>query len=409
MRLSRLSREDVTLCLLPALPISKGQKRKADFMRSTLNSAVVLAIGLVLGVVAPGPATAAPQKSQAADFEAVTVADGLDHPWGLAFLPDGQMLVTERDGNLRRIARDGGVSAPISGVPEVFARGQGGLLDVVLHPDYASNGWLYLSFSNPGTEGARTAVARAQLAEDALRDVAIIFVAENASSGGRHFGSRLAFGADGKLYVSVGERGQADEAQNLSNHNGTVLRLNDDGSIPGDNPFIGRTNAHPATYSYGHRNPQGMAVHPIRGEVWVHEHGPQGGDEINLLKAGANYGWPLVTFGRSYAGFPIGDGTSAPGLEPPLHHWTPSIAPSGMAFYTGAAFPGWANNLFVGSLKFQYLARVVLDGTRVVSEERLLEDQFGRIRDVREGPDGLLYLLTDEGEGRLIRIQPVSR
>lgn len=375
-------------------------------MRLTSSGALALATALFLGVLSSGAATADVQKSQVADFEAVVVANGLDHPWGLAFLPDGQMLVTERDGNLRRITRDGSVSAPISGVPEVFARGQGGLLDVVLHPDYASNGWLYLSYAKSGVNGARTAVARARLDGEALRDVTTIFVADNASSGGVHFGSRLAFDPDGKLYVSVGERGQADEAQDLSNHNGTVLRLSDDGSIPEDNPFIGRAGVHPSTYSYGHRNPQGMAVHPVRGEVWVHEHGPQGGDEINLVKSGANYGWPRVTFGRSYSGFSIGEGTGAPGLEPPLHHWTPSIAPSGMAFYTGAAFPGWNGNLFVGSLKFQYLARVVLDGTRVVSEERLIEDQFGRIRDVRQGPDGMLYVLTDEGEGRLVRIQP---
>ena len=370
-------------------------------MRSTSNGGLALAVGLAYCVLGTGPITAEVQKSQAADFEAVIVADGLDHPWGLAFLPDGQMLVTERDGSLRRIAADGSVSKPITGVPEVFARGQGGLLDVVLHPDYRSNGWLYLSYSKTGAGGAK-------LSGDALRDVTTIFVADNGSSGGRHFGSRLAFGPDGKLYVSVGERGQADKAQDLTNHNGTVVRLNDDGSIPADNPFVGQADVPPSTYSFGHRNPQGMAVHPVRGEVWVNEHGPQGGDEINLVKSGANYGWPLVTFGRSYAGFAIGEGTSAPGLEPPLHHWTPSIAPSGMAFYTGAAFPGWEGNLFVGSLKFQYLARVVLDGTRVVSEERLLEDQFGRVRDVRQGPDGFLYLLTDEGDGRLVRLQPAA-
>lgn len=378
-------------------------------MKSTSSGALALTIGLVFGPLSSEPVIAEVQKSQVAEFEAVIIADDLDHPWGLAFLPDGQMLVTERDGNLRRIAPDGGISNPLSGVPQVSARGQGGLLDVILHPDYQSNGWLYLSYSKPGPDGASTAVARAKLDGDALRDVTTIFVADNASSGGVHFGSRLAFGSDGKLYVSVGERGQAEEAQNLSNHNGTVLRLNDDGSIPADNPFVGRADVHPSTYSYGHRNPQGMATHPTAGDIWVHEHGPQGGDEINLLKAGANYGWPQVTFGRSYAGFPIGKGTRAPGLEPPLHHWTPSIAPSGMAFYSGAAFPGWEGNLFVGSLKFQYLARVVLDGTRVVSEERLIEDQFGRVRDVRQGPDGLLYVLTDEGDGQLVRLQPSAR
>lgn len=378
-------------------------------MRTTAQSALALTIATMIGLSMPVTAMAETQTSQGAEFEAVVVADGLEHPWGLAFLPDGRMLVTERNGNLRVVTPDGQVSDPVLGLPEVAARGQGGLLDVILHPDYGSNGWLYLSFSRSGQKGTGTAIARARLDDTGLRDVATIFVAENEASGGRHFGSRMAFGPDGKLYVSVGDRGQDDKAQNLTNHNGTVLRLNDDGSVPSDNPFVGQANALPSTFSYGHRNPQGMAVHPIRGEVWVHEHGPQGGDEINLLKAGANYGWPLVTFGRSYSGFPIGEGTSAPGLEPPLYHWTPSIAPSGMAFYTGAAFPGWKDNLFVGSLKFQYLARVVLDGSRVVTEERLLEDQFGRIRDVRQGPDGLLYVLTDEDDGRLVRLQPPAR
>ncbi len=378
-------------------------------MRTTAQSALALTIATMIGLSMPVTATAETQTSQGAEFEAVVVADGLEHPWGLAFLPDGRMLVTERNGNLRVVTPDGQVSDPVLGLPEVAARGQGGLLDVILHPDYGSNGWLYLSFSRSGQNGTGTAIARARLDDTGLRDVATIFMAENEASGGRHFGSRMAFGPDGKLYVSVGDRGQDDKAQNLANHNGAVLRLNDDGSVPSDNPFVGQANALSSTFSYGHRNPQGMAVHPTRGEVWIHEHGPQGGDEINLLKAGANYGWPLVTFGRSYSGFPIGEGTSAPGLEPPLYHWTPSIAPSGMAFYTGAAFPGWKDNLFVGSLKFQYLARVVLDGSRVVTEERLLEDQFGRIRDVRQGPDGLLYVLTDEDNGRLVRLQPPVR
>jgi glucose/arabinose dehydrogenase len=378
-------------------------------MRTTAQSALALTIATMIGLSMPVTATAETQTSQGAEFEAVVVADGLEHPWGLAFLPDGRMLVTERNGNLRVVTPDGQVSDPVLGLPEVAARGQGGLLDVILHPDYGSNGWLYLSFSRSGQNGTGTAIARARLDDTGLRDVAMIFMAENEASGGRHFGSRMAFGPDGKLYVSVGDRGQDDKAQNLANHNGAVLRLNDDGSVPSDNPFVGQANALSSTFSYGHRNPQGMAVHPTRGEVWIHEHGPQGGDEINLLKAGANYGWPLVTFGRSYSGFPIGEGTSAPGLEPPLYHWTPSIAPSGMAFYTGAAFPGWKDNLFVGSLKFQYLARVVLDGSRVVTEERLLEDQFGRIRDVRQGPDGLLYVLTDEDNGRLVRLQPPVR
>ena len=208
--------------------------------------------------------------------------------------------------------------------------------------------------------------------------------------------------------MSAGERGNGNQAQNPKNHNGTVLRLNDDGSIPADNPFVGRDDALASIFTYGHRNPQGMIRHPVRDEIWVHEHGPQGGDEINRLVGGANYGWPVVTFGRSYAGFPIGEGSAKDGMAPPLHHWTPSIAPSGMAYYDGDAFPRWRGNLFVGSLKFRYLARLVLDGTRVVSQERLIERDFGRVRDVRQGPDGLIYVLTDESDGRLIRLQPVS-
>jgi glucose/arabinose dehydrogenase len=347
-------------------------------------------------------------KSQEHRFEAVVLADGLENPWGLAFLSGGRMLVTERPGRLRIVEEGKELSAPIAGVPEVFASGQGGLLDIVLHPDHARNGWIYFSHAIAGDGGARPAVSRAKFDGAALRDLETVFVARNPGSGGVHFGSRIAFGADGKLYVSAGERGNANQAQNPKNHNGTVLRLNDDGSVPSDNPFVGRDDALPSIFTYGHRNPQGMFRHPARGEIWVHEHGPKGGDEINRLVGGANYGWPVVTFGRSYAGFPIGEGSAKTGMTPPLHHWTPSIAPSGMAFYDGDAFPRWRGNLFVGSLKFRYLARLVLDGTRVVSEERLIEREFGRVRDVRQGPDGLIYVLTDESDGKLIRLQPVS-
>jgi len=362
---------------------------------------------LVLPVVSQS-AHAEIVQSEEHRFEAVVLADGLENPWGLSFLPDGRILVTERPGRLRVFMPGQGLSAPITGLPPVAARGQGGLLDVVLHPDYAANGWIYMSYATPHEGGARIAVSRARLDGGALRDLETIFVARNPGSGGVHFGSRLAFGSDGKLYVSVGERGNANQAQNPKNNNGTVLRLNDDGSIPADNPFVGRDDALPSIFTFGHRNPQGMIRHPTRNEIWLHEHGPKGGDEINRLIAGANYGWPVVTFGRSYAGFPIGEGSAKDGMAPPLHHWTPSIAPSGMMFYDGDAFPNWRGNLFVGSLKFRYLARLVLDGTRVVSEERLIERDFGRVRDVRQGPDGMIYVLTDESDGQLIRLQPVS-
>lgn len=362
---------------------------------------------MVLAVAAFAlPARADVIESQEHRFEVETLAAGLQNPWALAFLADGRMLITERPGRLRVLTPGQELSAPVAGLPEVFARGQGGLLDVVPHPDHAANGWIYFSYAMPDDRGARTAVGRARLDGTTLRDFERVFVAQNPGSGGRHFGSRIAFGADGKLYVSAGDRGNADAAQDVMNHNGTVLRLNDDGSVPADNPQIDRPGALRSTFSYGHRNPQGMIAHPTRNEIWVHEHGPQGGDEINRLVGGANYGWPVVTFGRSYAGFSIGEGSSKAGMEPPLHHWTPSIAPSGMAFYDGDAFPRWRNNLFVGSLKFRYLARLTLDGTRIIAEERLIAGDFGRIRDVRQGPDGLIYVLTDESDGQLIRLRP---
>jgi glucose/arabinose dehydrogenase len=369
----------------------------------TIAYGLALAAGLTL---ATSPLGAQSFESRLHGFEAVTVAAGLQHPWAVAFLPDGRMLVTERGGTMRIVSEGQGVSAPLAGVPEVYAEKQGGLLDLVLHPRYADNGWIYFTYSIPRDDGARTAVARARLAGTALRDVATIFMVENPGTGGGHFGSRLAFAPDGKLHVTAGERNRGREAQNLANQNGTTLRLNDDGTVPADNPFAGRADVVPGTFTYGLRNPQGLAVHPARGEIWAHEHGPKGGDEINLLRPGANYGWPVVTFGVSYAGLPIGEGTGKPGMTPPLHQWTPSVAPSGMAFYTGDAFPKWTGNLFVGSLKFRYLARLELDDARVVAEERLAEGGFGRVRDVRQGPDGMIYLLTDDPNGRLIRLQP---
>ena len=371
-------------------------------------SRIVFALTFVAAMAIAAPMNAQIVKSQKQSFRPVMVAGGLEHPWSLAFLPDGRMLVTERPGRLRVIA-DGRLQAePVSGVPEVVANGQGGLLDVVLHPDYAGNGWLYLSFSSPGLRGAHTAVARARLDGNRLVDLEILFKANNVAGGGVHFGSRLAFGGDGKLYITVGERGDSDRAQELDSHNGTTVRLNDDGTVPGDNPFLNTAGAMPETYSYGHRNAQGIARHPVSGDIWLNEHGPKGGDEINIVSAGVNYGWPVITYGRSYAGFSIGEGSAKPGMAQPILHWTPSIAPSGMAFYTGDKFPAWRGNLFVGSLKFRHLVRVELDGERVVAQERLLENAFGRVRDVRQGPDGLLYLLTDEDEGALIRLEPVN-
>lgn len=372
------------------------------------TSRILSGLTFVVAIAVSAPAHTQIVNSQKQAFRPVVVAAGLEHPWSMAFLPDGRVLVTERPGRLRLIVNGRLQAAPVSGVPKVVAGGQGGLLDVVLHPDYADNGWIYLSFAAPSLRGAHTAVARARLDGNRLVDLKTIFRANNVAGGRVHFGSRLAFGGDGKLYVTVGERGDSDRAQDLDSHNGTTVRLNDDGTVPGDNPFLNTAGALPETYSYGHRNSQGMARHPVSGEIWLNEHGPQGGDEINIVRAGVNYGWPVITYGRSYAGFSIGEGSEKPGMAQPILHWTPSIAPSGMAFYTGDKFPAWRGNLFVGSLKFRHLVRLELDGERVVSQERLLEGAFGRVRDVRQGPDGLLYLLTDENEGALIRLEPAS-
>jgi glucose/arabinose dehydrogenase len=333
----------------------------------------------------------------------------LDHPWSLAFLPDGRILVTERPGRLRIVAADGSISAPLTGVPEVVARGQGGLLDVVLDPDHATNGLIYLSYAEPGSGGAGTAVARARLGAGKLEEVRVIFRQDPKTGGGGHFGSRLVFAPDGNLFVTVGERQQRDYAQDLTRHWGKVIRIRPDGSVPSDNPFVGRGDARPEIWSYGHRNPQGAALNPRTGALWTVEHGAMGGDELNVPRPGRNYGWPVITYGLDYSGVKIGEGTAKPGMEQPVHYWDPSIAPSGMAFYTGDRYPGWRGSLFVGSLKFGLLVRLELDGERVTTEERLLEGVDARIRDVRQGPDGFLYLLTDEDEGRLLRLEPVSR
>ena len=366
----------------------------------------------IIVAYAAGAASAAEdlgrQRSAQHDFRVVSVTAGLEHPWGMTFLPGGEVLITERPGRLR-IVRDGVLDpAPIAGVPVVVARGQGGLLDVALHPDYDRTGWLYLSYAGAGRGGAGTEVARARLAGNALRDLEVIFRAEPKSGGGRHFGSRLAFDAPGHLYVTLGERGDRPRAQDLGGHTGKIIRLNDDGSVPADNPFVGRPGARPEIFAYGNRNPQGLATHPETGEIWAHEHGPRGGDEVNLVHAGTNYGWPLVTHGRAYTGGTIGEGTSRPGVAEPLFVWVPSIAPSGMAFYKGDAFPNWDGDLFVGALAGRLLVRLEVEGNRIVEEERLLTGLGERIRDVRLGPDGTLYLLTDSADGQLLRIEPVA-
>jgi glucose/arabinose dehydrogenase len=335
-----------------------------------------------------------------------SVAGGLDNPWGLAFLPDGRMLVTEKPGRLRIVSAEGRISEPLGGIPKVFSQGQGGLLDVALDPDFASNRFVYISYSEPGEGGASTAVARGRLGDRALQDVQVIFRQQPKVSGPNHFGSRLAFTPDGKLFVTTGERFKFDPAQDLSGHLGKILRINRDGSIPSDNPFVGRSDARPEIWSYGHRNVQGAAIHPQTGVLWTHEFGPRGGDELNVPESGRNYGWPLVSWGRHYSGEDIPDPPTRPDLAQSIHHWTPVISPSGMIFYTGNAFPAWQGNLLIGGLTAQGVVRLTLDGQRVTGEERI--DMGKRIRDVDQGPDGAVYILTDRSDGEILRLSPAG-
>jgi glucose/arabinose dehydrogenase len=330
----------------------------------------------------------------------------LEQPWGMAFLPDGRLLITERPGRLRIFANGRLERAPVGGLPKVYARGQGGLLDVCLHPDFARNARLYLTYSGEGEGGAATVLARAEFRNNALVGVQPIFEALPRTSGGLHFGSRVVFDRAGLLYVTCGERYQMQRAQNLADLGGKVVRLRDDGTVPPDNPFVGREGARPEIFTYGHRNPQGMAMHPGTGRIWLVEHGPRGGDELNLLKAGANYGWPRATHGIDYSGSTISPSKSLPGMEDPVRVWVPSISPSGLAFYTGDRFPGWKGSVFTGALSDNALIRVELDGDRYVGEERLLVDLLPYIRDVRQGPDGLLYVVTHTDSGGLYRLEP---
>lgn len=363
-------------------------------------AALVLLIALLL----PGCEASAPP----AEYGPRILVEDLHHPWALAFLPDGQLLITERRGRLLRIDPHSGQRQALEGLPAVAAAGQGGLLDLALHPEFARNRWVYLSYALSTPTGLTTAVGRGRLEEAGLADFRELFRAQPPVSATQHFGSRLLFDATGHLFVTVGDRGDRDLAQRLDSHAGKVLRLTDDGGTPPDNPFAGRTGALPEIFSYGHRNPQGMTLHPETGEVWLHEHGPRGGDEINLLQAGANFGWPLVTFGREYHGPAIGAEPPQPGYVSPLHQWTPSIAPSGMAFYRGDHLPQWRGDLFVGALVHRHLQRLRIRDGKVVAQEKLLVEQGWRIRDVRNGPDGYLYVLTDAPNGILARLEPAT-
>jgi len=341
-------------------------------------------------------------------LKVVTVAQGLVKPWALAWLPDGRMLVTERPGRLRVVSPDGEISAPVRGLPDVDDRGQGGLLDVLIDPDFVKNRLIYLSYSEPGSDGSGTVVARAELRDDGLEKIKVIFRQFPKVESGLHFGSRLALASDGTLFITVGERGQREMAQDPSVNRGQVIRIHTDGRIPADNPFVGRPGHRPEIWSYGHRNPQGAAIHPETGALWIHEHGARGGDEVNIPKPGGNFGWPVIAYGTHYSGAKIGIGRSAPGMEQPIHYWDPSIAPSGLAFYTGDVFPKWRGSLLVGALKFRLVARLTFKGERVVGQEALVADIGERIRDVRQGPDGYVYLLTDSRAGRILRLEPES-
>jgi glucose/arabinose dehydrogenase len=343
-------------------------------------------------------------------FRVSTLLTGLENPWSMAFLPDGRMLVTERVGRLRLVGPDFRLSPQaIEGLPEVVAQGQGGLFDVALHPQYAQNGWVYWAYNAPGPGGWGTALARGKLQGQRMTDVQVLFSMQPKTRSSQHFGGRIVFDKAGMLYLTLGDRGDKERAQKLNDHAGSVIRLHDDGRVPSDNPFARQPGAFPEKWTLGNRNMQGAALHPQTGALWTHEHGPQGGDEVNVMRSGLNYGWPVITYGVNYGlGTRIGEGPSKPGMVQPLHQWSPSIAPSGMAFVSGSPFPNWQGDLLVGALRGQMLVRLSLEGEKVQREERLLQGRVGRIRDVRLGPDGLVYLLTDEASGTLLRLEPVK-
>jgi aldose sugar dehydrogenase len=370
------------------------------------QSVSLLVAAIAVLAIMPAGGAAQSFQTEKGPVEIETVASGLDHPWSVAFPGDGSMLITERPGRLRRIDSSGRLSGPLAGVPEVVWRGQGGLLDVALDPGFAQNGTVYLSYAEAGEGGAGTAVGRGRLVGERVEDFQVIFRQQPKVSGSNHWGSRLVFAPDGSLFVTLGERQQPDRAQLPNEHLGKIVRIRPDGSVPLDNPFVGTAGWRPEIWSLGHRNMQGAALHPETKRLWIVDHGARGGDEINIPEAGKNYGWPVITYGRAYSGLPIGEGTAKPGMEQPIHYWDPSIAPSGTAFYSGAGRPAWRGNLFVGALVGRMLVRLELAGDRIVHEERMLQGLHERIRDVRQGPDGYLYLLTDDPRGRLLRLKP---
>ncbi|MEM9726317.1 MAG: PQQ-dependent sugar dehydrogenase [Pseudomonadota bacterium] len=387
--------------------------RPLKFVPSSVFAARLPLLGaataLAAAMLAPHPVSAETFSSSAGPLKVERVVGGLSEPWAVAFLPSGGVLITEQRGRLLLV--EDGVRREVAGAPEVRARGQGGLLDVTLDPDFEENRTLYLSYSEPAEGGARTAAAKARLAiepEPRLEDLQVIFRQDPVLRGGRHFGSRIVVADDGSLWITTGDRGDRPRAQDPEGHVGKVIRIAKDGSIPADNPFLDDPIVRDEIWSIGHRNAQGAAKHPETGALWTVEHGAAGGDEINQPEAGKNYGWPVISYGRHYAGGKIGEGTSKAGLEQPKHFWDPSIAPSGMTFYTGDLFPEWKGDIFVGALKYELVSRLDIRDGEVVGEERLFADAFGRVRDVRTGPDGALYFLTDAREGGLYRVSPAE-
>jgi len=381
-----------------------------EMIRRFRHWALALTVLMVsVSAVGKDPVSVALSEKQA--FRVVTLVAGLENPWSMAFLPDGRMLVTERDGRMRLVSQDFKLDPqPVEGLPEVVARGQGGLFDVVLHPDYPNNGWIYWSYNAPGAGGWGTAMARGKLQGKRMTEVQVLFSMLPKTRTAQHFGGRIVFDQSHKVYLTLGDRGEKERAQRLDDHAGSVIRLHDDGRVPADNPFIGRAGAKPEKWTLGSRNLQGAAVQPGTGVLWTHEHGPQGGDEVNVMRAGRNYGWPVITYGVNYGlGTAIGEGNAKAGLEQPLKVWVPSIAPSGMTFVDSPRFPAWQGNLLVGALRGQMLVRLELRDETVAREERLLEGELGRIRDVRSAPDGFIYLLTDNAERSLVRLEPVER
>lgn len=388
-------------------------------MRDRFDVMPILRLALIISLTVWGSAletakAEAPRSPTPAPHEGIlrvqTFASGLEHPWALAFLPDSRLLVTERPGRLRIVGPRGELSEPLAGVPPVFAHGQGGLLDVKLDPRFSDNRLIYLSYAEPGEDGtAGTAVARGRLEDSRLEHVEVVYRQQPKVKGEIHFGSRLVFARDHTVFVTQGDRGYRDKAQDLLSGLGKIVRLNSDGTVPGNNPLVDQTSVRPEIWSYGHRNVQAAAIHPDTGQLWTVEHGAQGGDELNHPEASKNYGWPVITYGVDYGGASIGEGTAKPGMEQPVYYWDPVIAPSGMTFYTGDAFPDWKGNILIGSLSPGLLVRLTLKDYKVVHEARYLGDLRERIREVQQGPDGLLYLLTDSSNGRILRLSPAVR